>query len=439
MKRALIFIISMLLPLIHYSQKRDIDIYTLIEKATHNRNDTDIVNAFNFIVLGRCVNNEEIKLTQILDAIKDNEIIIEFFERPDSTGGNTYFAFVVKNNLKIPKLYKICEETELTFLFDKDKNFYNNVNVLQLILCSIMDELNGVRNIYYIPCGKLHKIALEYCRCANGKMFCENFNVFRLTSSSELCSNRHRKDYHHYSIWGGVDIEQELFNCEEDTCLEVYDTRQFYYLEDSFTAAKLISEELRIDGKKTVDFYHDETSTENNFKNMSGKNIDAFLIETHGIFTRECSISTKNGQAPLDNHALALCGAVSIMDRGIIPSGFEDGLITEEEISRLDFSNMDLAVISACKSGLGKIEWDGVHGLMRGFKIAGVNSLIMTLDDVVDYVSGQLWIQFFRNLNDGQSKREALLNGIGYIKTMDNGVFSHPKFWTPFILIDGLD
>lgn len=127
------------------------------------------------------------------------------------------------------------------------------------------------------------------------------------------------------------------------------------------------------------------------------------------------------------------------MDAGIVPQGSEDGLITEDEIAKLDLSNIDLAVISACKSGLGNIKWDGVHGLMRGFKQAGVNSLVMTLDDVDDKVSGQLWIQFFRNLTAGQSKREALLNGIKYIRTMDNGAYSHPKSWTPFILIDGMD
>ncbi len=127
------------------------------------------------------------------------------------------------------------------------------------------------------------------------------------------------------------------------------------------------------------------------------------------------------------------------MDAGIVPHGNEDGLITEDEISKLDLHNINLAVISACKSGLGDVKWEGVHGLMRGFKQAGLNSLVMTLDDVIDYVSGQLWIQFFHNLTNGQAKREALLNGIKYIRTMDNGFYSHPKYWTPFILIDGIE
>jgi CHAT domain-containing protein len=47
---------------------------------------------------------------------------------------------------------------------------------------------------------------------------------------------------------------------------------------------------------------------------------------------------------------------------------------------------VDLAVISACKSALGEIDDQGVDGLMRAFKTAGVNSLVMATDDVVDYV-----------------------------------------------------
>ena len=76
---------------------------------------------------------------------------------------------------------------------------------------------------------------------------------------------------------------------------------------------------------------------------------------------------------------------------------------------------------------------------MRGFKLAGVGSLIMATDTIVDYISGCLWIQFFRNMARGMTKREALLNGIKYIRTMNNGVYALPKFWTPYILIDGME
>ena len=132
-------------------------------------------------------------------------------------------------------------------------------------------------------------------------------------------------------------------------------------------------------------------------------------------------------------------GSSYIMDGGIVPKGYDDGLLTCEEIAVEDMSNIDLAIISACKSGLGDITWKGVNGLMRSFKAAGVNSLIMTTNDVLDYLSGEIWKLFFRNLLQGNSKYESLLNAIKVARTFHDGIYSFPKFWSSYILIDGID
>ena len=211
------------------------------------------------------------------------------------------------------------------------------------------------------------------------------------------------------------------------------------YLEDSYRAAKLITDELHEQGV-ACHFYHDETATERQFKYENWNDIDIFFIETHGLFLNNCNLAKKEGKYnPMKNHALALAGASYVLEGGIVPDRIDDGILTAKDISELDLHNVDLAVISACKSALGEIRADGVYGLVRGFKQAGVRSLIMATDDIVDYVSGQLWIQLFRNLAKGMTKREALLEGLKYIRTMDDGAFSHPKYWTPFILIDGVE
>ena len=415
----------------------DNDVYTMVEYASVIRNNGDVCTAFNTIVNGRSFVGQITNIQTIAGSLNEKEIVIYFFDLPKSSGGSNYLAFVLKRGMSSPRLYNICSDNALNSMLDDSCDFYNDTKVLNTIISPLKDELKDIRTIYFVPAGKLHEITLEYCKDTNGKMFCENYEVYRLTSSASLANRKRHREYQNFSVWGGIELEAKLSYDDADADLEPY-RNMLPYLEDSYLAAESITKELEEKGKN-VSFLHNETATEANFKALSGKDIDAFLIETHGIFTKECSITSNSGDnAPLDNHALALYGAAFTMDAGIVPQGNEDGLITEEEISKLDLHNIDLAVISACKSGLGDIKWDGVHGLMRGFKQAGVNSLVMTLDDVVDYVSGQLWIQFFRNLNNGQSKREALLNGIKYIRTMDDGAYSHPKFWTPFILIDGI-
>ena len=413
--------------------------FSLVEKASTSMLVQDITEAYNTILSGRNICSTYGEISDITNKLESREVVLEFFELPKSSGGSNYhLAFVLKHGMSSPRLYNICSDNALNSLLDDGRNFYNDTKVLTTIVSPIKDELKDITTIYFVPSGKLHEIALEYCKDTNGKMLCENYEVYRLTSSALLANRKRHQEYQNFSVWGGIELEADLLYNDADADIEPY-KNILPYLEDSYIAAESITKELEEKGKN-VTFLHNEYATETNFKALSGKNINAFLIETHGIFTKECSITPKSGtNAPLDNHALALYGAAFTMDAGIVPQGQEDGLITENEIAELDFSNIDLAVISACKSGLGGIRWDGVHGLMRGFKQAGVNSLVMTLNNVVDYVSGQLWIQLFRNLTNGQSKREALLNGIKYIRTMDNGAFSQPKYWTPFILIDGIE
>ena len=439
MKKYILLLLVYLLSLNSIGQNNS-NIFSLVEEAVFNRDEQSINKACSKIIQGRYINANPgpIQISDIANSLQNGEAILDFFELPKSSGGSNYLAFILKHGMSSPRLYNICSDNALNSMLDDGCNFYNDTKVLATVTSPLKEELKDITTIYFVPAGKLHEIALEYCMDTNGQMFCENYNVYRLTSSTVLADKREHSEYKNFSIWGGIELEADLPYDDADGDMEPY-RNTLEYLEDSYKAAEAITEELKEKGSN-VTFCHNETATETALKALSGKDVDVFLIETHGIFTKKCSISPKNGsEAPLDNHALALYGAAHVMDGGIVPQGYEDGLLTEEEIAKLDLSHINLAVISACKSGLGDIRWDGIHGLMRGFKFAGANSLVMTLDDVVDYVSGQLWIQFFRNLTNGQSKREALLGGIKYIRTMDNGFYAHPKFWTPFILIDGIE
>lgn len=210
-------------------------------------------------------------------------------------------------------------------------------------------------------------------------------------------------------------------------------------MEDSYWAAKQINDELQEQGIECC-FYYKEQATEGQFISKKWDDIDIILIETHGLFLNNENLAMNKGKDdPMENQALALAGACCVLEGCVVPNNIDDGILTAREISELDMHNVDLVVVSACKSALGKIRKDGVWGLMRGFKQAGARSLIMATDDIVDYVSGQLWIQLFHNLTKGMTKREALLEGLKHIRTMDEGVFSNPKYWTPFILIDGIE
>ena len=114
-----------------------------------------------------------------------------------------------------------------------------------------------------------------------------------------------------------------------------------------------------------------------------------------------------------------------------------DGLVNASEIAGMTMYDCNLVVLSACESGLGKLGDDGVFGLQRGFKNAGVRSLLVSLSEVADASTADMMIAFYRHLSDGSglSKREALRKAQKEIRAAYPG----DDTWASFILIDSFN
>ncbi len=128
---------------------------------------------------------------------------------------------------------------------------------------------------------------------------------------------------------------------------------------------------------------------------------------------------------------------------------FGDGSrLTLREITNLSLPNIDLVVLSACRTGMGSILQDGSEILGLGYQMqrAGVKASIATLWQVDDRGTQLLMVDFYQGLKKGNvtkanALREAQLALIaGNINgEKDVNSFRHPYYWAPFILIgDGL-
>lgn len=118
----------------------------------------------------------------------------------------------------------------------------------------------------------------------------------------------------------------------------------------------------------------------------------------------------------------------------------DDGILSAYEISQLDLENSDLVVLSACETGLGDIISDGIAGLQRGLKKAGTNCILMSLWKVDDEATYQLMVNFYRHwITDGMDKTTALYAAQDDIKhDSQHPGWSNPKYWSAFILLDGI-
>jgi CHAT domain-containing protein/tetratricopeptide (TPR) repeat protein len=124
----------------------------------------------------------------------------------------------------------------------------------------------------------------------------------------------------------------------------------------------------------------------------------------------------------------------------------DDGRLTLDEVYGLHLRT-DLVVLSACRTGSGRVSADGVVGLTRGFFYAGTPSVVATFWDVTDEATSILMSRFYlgyaKARTKGPSLRAAQLALLAELRA-GNVVVSaagrrvtlpeHPLLWAAFFL-----
>lgn len=115
----------------------------------------------------------------------------------------------------------------------------------------------------------------------------------------------------------------------------------------------------------------------------------------------------------------------------------EDGLLQMSEVMRLKL-HADLVTLSACRTGLGKLlNGEGIIGLTRAFFYAGAESVSVSLWSVNDIATASLMKSFYKHLQQGKAKDEALREAKLELLKGPQRTWRHPYYWAAFILVGG--
>jgi len=96
----------------------------------------------------------------------------------------------------------------------------------------------------------------------------------------------------------------------------------------------------------------------------------------------------------------------------------------------------EMVVLSACETALGKnFRGEGIMSLARGFSYAGTKSIFTTLWSVNDHSTYDIIKGYYKHLQAGMDKDEALQQSkIDYLNKA-NDFTANPFLWSPYILI----
>lgn len=318
----------------------------------------------------------------------------------------------------------------LTWQYNKllDNNtLYETADAGVLIWNPLSSYFEGKDRIFFSADGCFNHIGIEYLKY-NGKPLSEQFEVYRLSSTKELCMHRQSKPLEYIALFGDINYNADATMSEhtENSLLAMRESSsEFANLNATKKEVNNIEAILK-QKAKTVTKLTDTEASQTAFLNLSDSQVNLIHIATHGAYL---PAEQQTEEESMQNSILAFAGANLYEDT-------HDGILTAADIAKMNLRHCDLVVLSACETGLGKLGDDGVFGLQRGFKNAGVHSLMMSTKKVYDNTTADLMVSFYRHLTEGLGKREALVKAQQEVR--DSG-FTDAKYWATFILLDAIE
>ena len=438
---------------------------------------------------GDFTRNMSVTVDSVSAALGEEDVAVEFIDLDMEDGNKAYAALYLRRGWTSPKFVSLFNNKQLQEIQYDGKDFfsmlgdiggidsiYTDQRVGRLVWETLMKQWDGVKNVYFAPTGLLYQWGIEYLKIDDDRTIADVYRLHRLSSTKLLAQQREKKKIETASIFGGLDYDLDveamarnhkqreenkyvlLASADEEDRRSVSEANSLAadslmlrhgaaYLPGTFHEANQIGE-LLMQADIPTDMYLEGEGTEEAFKALSGQGRSLIHIATHGFNFTEHEVSKSRSVAFLNEggsqetdksmnySGLLLAGANNVLGHAELPEGVENGILTSKEISMLNFSGLDLVVLSACQTGMGEIREDGVFGLQRGFKKAGASTLLMSLWSVSDRATQIMMTGFYGYLMKGHSRHDAFLKAQEDLRRQG---FTRPFYWASFIMLDDIE
>lgn len=392
--------------------------------------------------------------------LRPGEAAVEFMHYALGDTATVYTALLLRPGDALPFFFPLFEEQTLVRLLpathdaDGIDELYGPTNgskLYRLVWHPLDSLLQGVSTVYCSSTGLLQRVNLGALPIpSDTRTFDEKRRLVLLGSTRQLVTRNARPKYTEKDavLFGGIQYDpgdnlstdqpsnigikrrgatvtaggvedQALFDdvpFPSDTILRGGNTKPWAPLEATKQEVDSISAALRRHGFQTQE-YTGLSASEEVFKQFGRERPSPRILHlaTHGYYFPPSSekrfdppqiaeqAAFRSAEHPMIRSGIILAGANEIWTSGRPPESREDGILTAFEISQVDLSGTELAVLSACETGLGQVEGIiAIYGLQHAFKIAGVKYLIISLWQVKDHTTGELMSAFYSALLDEQ-------------------------------------
>lgn len=397
---------------------------------------------------------------EIREKLKDEDVLIDFTDYVSETRGRIYAAYLVDNRQENPLLLKLFAESKIDSMqVTYPDRYYDSPyaeTMYQLLWMPFKNKVEEGATVYYVPSQLLFQIALESLPMEDGTLLGEHYHFVRLSSAREVINFKSKLQIEMASgrpnavLYGGLQFDLEASDWEAEA--KKYDVSSllavrgdivrgdsiFRILPGSKKEVDAIEQIIKLHQLK-VESFTGKRGTEESFLSLSGKSPEILHVATHGFYytpDEAQKINYLRGyKDAMSLSGLVMSGGNAAWRGQELPNGVLGGILTASNIARLDLGNTELAVLSACESGKGKATAEGLYGLQRAFKKAGVKTMVMSLWNVSDRIGTEFMNIFYEQLlnkDNRQDKRKAFENAKMEIRKK----YPNPYYWACFVMMD---